>query len=318
MWDFPLFPEQASTTAWRVDMVFFYALGLIVFFTTMLCILILTLAIRYRAGSKVVRKPPITHSAKLESIWIILPLILVMILFGLATNVYFEMFSAPGDAATVDVVGKQWMWYLQHPEGKREINELHIPIGRPVKLRMTSQDVIHSFYVPDFRVKQDVLPGRSTELWFQPTKLGRHHLFCAEYCGTKHSGMVGWVVVMEPAEYEDWLRTGPSQPSIEVVGQALFERYSCSGCHGTSSTFRAPKLDGVFGSQVPIMDADGKGTHFVTAEDRYIRDSILLPKSEIVAGYDPIMPSFQGVIPEEDLIQLMAYLRSIGRKEAAR
>jgi cytochrome c oxidase subunit 2 len=318
MTDFPLFPDQASTTAARVDAVFFYALTLIVFFTVMLAILILTLAIRYRSGSRAPRKPPVTHSALLESIWIIVPLILLMILFGLSAHVYFEMFNPPPNAAKIDVVAKQWMWYLQHPEGRREINELHVPIGRPVKLSMTSQDVIHSFYVPNFRVKQDVLPGRTTQLWFEPTKLGRHHLFCAEYCGTEHSGMIGWVVVMEPAEYEAWLRAGPSQQSFESIGKVLFEKHTCNGCHGPNSEFRAPKLEGVYGNQIPIMNEDGKGAHFVTADDRYIRDSILLPKSEIVAGYEPIMPSFKDVIPEEDLIPIMAYIKSLGRREAER
>jgi cytochrome c oxidase subunit II len=318
MTDFPLFPDQASTTAARVDAVFFYALALIVFFTVMLAILILTLAIRYRSGSKTPRKPPVTHSALLESIWIIVPLILLLILFGLSANVYFEMFNPPANASTIDVVAKQWMWYLQHPEGRREINELHVPIGRPVKLSMTSQDVIHSFYVPNFRVKQDVLPGRTTQLWFEPTKLGRHHLFCAEYCGTEHSGMIGWVVVMEPAEYEEWLRAGPSQQSFEAIGKVLFEKYTCNGCHGPNSEFRAPKLDSVYGNQIPIMNEDGKGAHFVAADDRYIRDSIYLPKSEIVAGYEPIMPSFKDVIPEEDLIPIMAYIKSLGRREAGR
>jgi cytochrome c oxidase subunit 2 len=318
MTDLPLFPDQASTTASRVDMVFFYALALIVFFTVMLCILILTLAVRYRAGSKIVRKPPITHNFLLESIWIIVPLIMLMILFGISTNVYYELYTPPANASKIDVVAKQWMWYLQHPEGRREINELHVPIGRPVKLSMTSQDVIHSFFVPNFRIKQDVLPGRQTELWFEPTKLGRHHLFCAEYCGTKHSGMIGWVVVMEPAEYEAWLRAGPSQQSLEKIGEVLFEKYSCSGCHGANSQFRAPKLEGVYGNPVPIMNEDNKGTHFVTADDRYVRDSILLPKSEIVAGYEPIMPSFKDVIPEEDMVPIMAYIKSLGDRELPR
>ena len=320
MWDFPLFPEQASTTAPRVDAVFFYACGLLVFFTTMLCFLILFLAIRYRSGEKFVRKAPILHSTLLESIWIVVPLILTMILFGLGANVYFEIYSpAGGRLHRVDVVGKQWMWYLQHPEGRKEINELHVPIGRPVKLSMTSQDVIHSFYVPAFRVKRDVLAsagrpssGSSRRSWAATTSSA------LEYCGTKHSAMGGWVVVMEPSEYQEWLKGGSAQPSIEVTGRTLFEKYHCSGCHGAYSEFQAPKLEGVYGGQVPILNADGQGAHFVTADDRYIRDSILLPKSEVVAGFKPIMPSFQGQIPEEDLIQLMAYIRSIGRKEAGR
>jgi cytochrome c oxidase subunit 2 len=192
---------------------------------------------------------------------------------------------------------------------------------------MTSQDVIHSFYIPAFRMKQDVVPGRLTSEWFEPTKVGRYHLFCAEYCGTEHSKMGGWAVVMEPADYEAWLKGGAfgsgggssdAAPSMASTGALLFEKYHCTGCHGANSRFHAPKLDGVFGGQVPILAANGKDVELIRADDRYIRDSILLPKSQVVAGYDPVMPSFKDVIKEEELLQIMEYIKSIGRKEVAR
>jgi cytochrome c oxidase subunit II len=219
------------------------------------------------------------------------------------------------------------MWKVQHPQGRSEINEIHLPLGRPVRLIMTSQDVIHSFYIPAFRMKQDVLPGRLTSEWFQPNKVGRYHLFCAEYCGTEHSKMGGWAVVMEPSAFEKWLKGAPdgsgggssdAGPSMATTGARLFEKYHCTGCHGANSEFRAPKLDGVYGGQVPIMALNGKDVEFVTADDRYIRDSILLPKSQVVAGFDPVMPPYKDVLKEEELLQIMEYIKSIGRKEGVR
>jgi cytochrome c oxidase subunit 2 len=318
MWNFPLFPDQASSVAGRVDALYFFVLGIVVFFTTLICVLILSLAIKYRRGSRADRSNPVVQNLTIESLWIGIPLVIVLGIFSWSTHVYFELYDPPGDAVQLDVIGKQWMWKLQHPEGMREINELHVPIGRAVKLRMTSQDVIHSFFIPAFRIKQDVLPGRDTSLWFRPTRVGRYHLFCAEYCGTNHSRMIGWVDVMEPADYERWLssRSNVNAP-MAAEGERLFVRYHCGGCHGATSRFNAPKLEGVYGGKVPIMK-DNKEVVFVDADDRYIRDSVLLPKSEVVAGYEPIMPSFKDVIPEEDLLKILAYIRSIGRGSAAR
>jgi cytochrome c oxidase subunit 2 len=216
----------------------------------------------------------------------------------------------------VYVVAKQWMWHTQHAEGRAEINELHVPVGRAIKLIMTSQDVIHSFYVPAFRVKQDVLPGRFTSMWFQPARAGRYHLFCAEYCGTNHSTMGGWVTVMEPIEFEQWLAQAGTGPSMAEEGERLFVQYHCAGCHRGSQIVHAPRLEGVFGRPVPIQQ--GRDIRFVPADDRYIRDSILRPKSEVVAGYEPVMPSFEGQIGEPDLLKILAYIKSIGAKEATR
>jgi cytochrome c oxidase subunit 2 len=314
MWNFPLFPEQASSNAERVDSLFLFELGIVLFFTTLICVLILFFAARYRRGSRVDRSHPPLSSRRLEAVWIGVPLILALVMYAWATVLFFDLYEPPGDAFQISVVGKQWMWYLQHPEGRAEINELHVPIGQPVKLTMTSQDVIHSFFVPAFRIKQDVLPGRYTALWFRPTKVGRHHLFCAEYCGTNHSLMTGWVYVMEQADYERWLSEKGSGPSMAEEGEQLFVRHHCAGCHQGSQIVHAPRLEGVYGHPVPILE--GKDVRFVVADDRYIRDSILMPKSEVVAGYEPVMPSFKGQISEQDLLKIIAYIKSIGTKEA--
>ncbi len=320
MWDFPLFPERGSTLAGRVDAVFFVLMAISVFFTAAIGFLVTFLAIRYRKGSQADRSHAFSTNLKLEAAWIGVPLVIVLGIFAIGTQVFFEMYNAPKDATPIYVIGKQWMWKVQHPQGRSEINEIHLPVGRPVRLIMTSQDVIHSFYIPAFRMKQDVLPGRLTSEWFEPSKPGRYHLFCAEYCGTDHSRMGGWAVVMEPADYERWLKSGndgasDAGPSMASTGARLFEKYHCTGCHGERSEFRAPKLAGVYGGQVPILAANSKDVNFVTADDRYIRDSILLPKSQVVAGFDPVMPSYKDVLKEEELLQIMEYIKSIGRKE---
>ncbi len=325
MWDFPLAPDRASSYAGRVDFVFFVLMAITVFFTALIGFLVLFLAIRYRKGSPADRSHAFSTNLKLEAAWIGIPLVIVLGIFAIGTQVFFEMFNPPKDATPIYVIGKQWMWKVQHPQGRSEINELHLPLGRPVRLIMTSQDVLHSFFVPAFRMKQDVLPGRLTSEWFEPTQVGRFHLFCAEYCGTDHSRMGGWVEVMEPAAFERWLKNGNADgsgtgasdagPSMASSGERLFTKYHCTGCHGANSEFRAPKLAGVYGGQVPIIDPGGKDAHFVTADDRYIRDSILLPKSQVVAGFDPVMPSYKDVLKEEELLQIMEYIKSIGRKE---
>jgi cytochrome c oxidase subunit 2 len=210
----------------------------------------------------------------------------------------------------VFVVAKQWMWRLQHPDGRREINELHVARGRAVKLIMTSEDVIHSFFVPAFRVKQDVLPGRYTTLWFTATKDGEFHLFCAEYCGTDHARMGGRIVVLEPAEYARWLNAATPARSMAERGAQLFRQLGCSGCHAAAATVAAPKLEGLYGKPVPL---EGGGT--VIADERYLRDSILLPRKEVVAGYAPIMPSFAGAVSEDQLLDLIAYIKSLANQE---
>lgn len=313
MWSFPLFPDQASTHAGEVDSLMLFELLIIFGFTALICGLVVTFMIRYRKGTRVSRAKPPTTSVTIEALWIGIPLAISLVMFTWATIVYYRQFDPPGDAYVVDVVGKQWMFYLQHPEGKREINDLHIPVGRPVRLRMIAQDVIHSMYLPAFRIKQDLIPGRYTTLWFTPTKVGEYHLFCAEYCGTNHSRMRGKVFVMEPSEYERWLEVGRNGLSLAREGEALFQQKHCGGCHGGQGAVRAPLLAGVYGGQVPILNPGETQAHFVTADDRYMRDSILLPKSQIVAGYEPLMPSYQGELTEEEILKILAYLKSIGQ-----
>jgi cytochrome c oxidase subunit 2 len=233
-----------------------------------------------------------------------------MVMFGWGAVLYVRNAQAPAGTFEIYVVGKQWMWKLQHPEGNREINELHVPIGVPIRLIMTSEDVIHSFYVPAFRIKQDVLPGRYTTMWFQPTRPGKYHLFCAEYCGNQHAGMGGWVYVMEPAEYEKWLTGGSSGESMAASGQALFERLGCNTCHRPEGSGRGPSLVGLLGRQVPLMDG-----RTVVADEGYVRESILNPRAKILLGFQPLMPTFQGQVSEEQLLQLLAYIKSLKQTE---
>jgi cytochrome c oxidase subunit II len=310
MWDFPLLPEQASSLARQVDELYLFELGIAGFFTALICLMIVSFAVVYRRRSQVNRSNPPVANRLMEVIWIVVPLLLGLVMFAWGARLFFKEYQPPGDALDIAVVGKQWMWHLQHPEGRSEINELHVPVGRPIKLTLISHDVIHSFYVPAFRVKQDVLPGRYTTMWFEPSKVGRYHLFCAEYCGTNHSTMRGSVTVMEPADFQSWLSTGGVGPSMAEEGERLFVQHHCAGCHRGSQTVHAPKLEGVFGRPVPIQE--GREARFVTADAAYIRDSILLPKAQVVAGYEPVMPSYKDLISEQDLMKIIAYIKSIG------
>jgi len=301
---FPLFPEQASTFAARVDALYYFLLGVSGFFVLLIFALIFAFAIKYRRRREGEPTPPILGSLPLEVVWIVVPFMLVMIIFAWGASLYFTAFSPPANAVEIYVIGKQWMWKVQHPEGRREINELHVPVGYPVKLTITSQDVIHSFFIPAFRIKMDAVPGRYTSIWFEASQTGTFHLFCAEYCGTAHAGMGGQVVVMKAAEYEQWLRTGAPEESLVAAGGRLFQQLGCSGCHSQNSIARAPLLNGVYGKPVPLQSGQ-----VVVADERYIRDSILLPQKDVVAGYAPVMPPFQGRISEEELLQIIAYIR---------
>ncbi len=306
---FHLFPPQASTTAQQVDALFFALTGVTLFFCAVVFLPILFFAIKYRRGSKADRSNAWSGSLLLESGWTLFPLVLGIALFTWGALIYFRMERLPPNALQVQVVARQWMWKLQHAEGKREINELHVPVGRTVALTMTSQDVIHSFYIPAFRVKQDVVPGKYTGEWFKATKPGEYHLFCAEYCGTSHSGMIGRVVVMEPVNYEKWLNTGESTEAVAIAGARLFRERGCSGCHSANSQFHVPLLEGIY--RKPVALADGT---IVQADDQYLRDSILLPGKQISAGYENIMPSYAGQLSEEEIMQLVAYLKALGNK----
>lgn len=308
MWsNVPLFPEQASTFAGRVDLLYTFLIGVSIVFSGLIFLLLLIFAVKYRRRSEDEQPLPILGSLRLEVLWTVIPLVLAMVIFAWGARLYFMTAIAPDDAMEIYVVGLQWMWMFQHQEGQREINELHVPAGRPVKLIMTSQDVIHSFYVPAFRVKMDVVPGRYTTTWFEASKTGSFHLFCAEYCGTAHAGMGGRIVVMKPTEFENWLSGGASTEPLTAAGERLFQQLGCSGCHGVNATDRAPSLEGLYGKAVPLQSGET-----IIADESYIRASILLPQKQVVAGYTPIMPPYQGQISEEGLLQLIAYIKSLG------
>jgi cytochrome c oxidase subunit 2 len=306
---FPLFPDQASTTAGQVDALYFFLTGLSLFFMAIIFLPMLCFLFKYRRGKQADRGPSRIPTMKLEVTWTVIPLLLSMGLFAWGARVYFDMEVPPADAIEINVVGKQWMWKLQHQEGNREINALHIPIGRTVKLTLASEDVIHSFFIPAFRIKQDVVPGRFTTEWFKPTKAGDYHLFCAELCGAEHSRMIGTVSVMEPARYQQWLNQGSVGDTLAQSGGRLYRELGCSGCHAGNATVRAPRLEGLYGKLVPLQSGQ-----MVRADDKYLRDSILLPASQVTAGYDPLMPTYQGHITEEALLKLIAYIKSLANK----
>ncbi len=309
MGKFQLFPVQASTLAPEVDHLLYFLLAVTVFFTLLIFGAIFFFAIRYRRRSEQ-ELPHVQHTGyTLEILWSVIPFGLTMVMFTWGASIFFTASRPPNNAIQIYAVGKQWMWKLEHLEGQREINELHIPVGTPVRLTMTSEDVIHSFFVPAFRTKQDVLPGRYSTTWFTPTKAGKYHLFCAEYCGTNHSGMIGWVYVMEPKDYQNWLSGGASEGSMSENGKKLFEQLACSNCHKEDNSGRGPSLVGVFGKTVQLA---GGGT--VKADENYLRESILQPQAKVVSGFEPVMPTFQGLVTEEQLAQLVEYVKSLGPK----
>ena len=267
---FPLFPEQASTMAPRVDQLYFFLLGVSVFFATLILILIIAFAVKYRRRSDDEQPRPISGNLGLEILWTVVPLSLTLVMFVWGARLFFITFYPPTDALEINVVAKQWMWKVQHAEGRSEIDELHIPTGRPIKLIMTSQDVIHDFFVPAFRVKNDVLPGRYTTLWFEATKPGAYRLFCSQYCGTQHSGMIGHIIALEPAEFQTWLSGGAAAVSMATAGENLFQKLGCVSCHAANDSGRGPSLAGLLGKTVRLQSGAT-----VTADENYIRESIL-------------------------------------------
>jgi cytochrome c oxidase subunit 2 len=302
--NFPLWPEQASTMASRVDALYIFLLIVTGMMTLLIFICLVYFAARFRSRPGV-RAEQIEGSTALEVTWSTIPFLIFMVIFAWGAVVYFKERTPPSDSTEVYVVAKQWMWKLEHAEGQREINELHVPVGRDVRMIMTSQDVIHSFFIPAFRIKQDVLPGRYTVAWFRATKPGTYHLFCAEYCGTQHSGMVGSIVVLEPAQYETWMNGGSTGP-LSATGEKIFAELGCSTCHGSDTQGRGPNLHGVFGK--PVQLEDGRT---VTADENYLRECILDPGTKRVKGFQPIMPTFQGLVSEEQVNALVAYIKSI-------
>ncbi len=303
----PFIPESASTMSWKVDALYFYLSGVTVFFTLLISIILVFFVIRYRRRTPYEIPRPIAGSHKLETLWTVIPFVIAMTMFAWGARVYFEQYSPPENAIEIYVVGKQWMWKVQHSTGQREINELHIPVGRKVKLIMTSEDVIHDFFVPAFRMKADVVPGIYTSEWFEATKPGTYHLFCAEYCGMNHSGMIGSVIVMEPREFDNWLSGNAGNQTPAVAGQQLYQSLGCVSCHGANGEGgRGPTLAGLFGRQTLLSTGQT-----VRADEAYIRESIINPQAKLVAGFGPIMPTFQGQVSEDQLVQLLAFIKSL-------
>lgn len=313
----PTLLAGASTVSGSIDALFWAITAVTVFFTLGVGVAIVVLVAKYRRGNKADRSRPPQYSVPIELAWTIIPLGIAMGIFVWSASLYFQQTRVPPGAMEIQVVGKQWMWKMQHPTGRWENNELHIPAGRPIVLNMTSEDVVHAFFVPAFRLKQDVYPGQFSKMWFNATKPGAYHLFCAEFCGTAHSTMVGTVYVMEPADYDRWLSDGKVNETVAAEGERLFRMHGCSGCHGQNSSVRAPLLEGIYGRMVPVqvqkpgVPLDQIQATTVPADLRYLHDAIVLPEQEIAAGYKPIMPTYKNRLTEEEVLKLVAYIRSL-------
>jgi len=303
---FQLIPEEASNFAWRVDALIIYETLITIFFTILIFVLIVYFGLKYRARAGT-KATPIHAPMVLELLWSGIPLVLLLAMFAWGTEVFVSASRPPAGAMEIYVIGKQWMWKIQHPEGRREINELHVPVGRPIKLVLASQDVIHDFGLPAFRVKRDVIPGQYSDEWFIPTRVGEYHLFCDQYCGAQHAEMVGKVVVMEEKDYQRWLAGYNADEPMRTAGERLFTTMNCNSCHGSW----APTMAGLYLSQVKL--ADGRT---VTADDDYLRQHILDPGSLTVDGYQAnstvLMPTFRGTLNEDQIDQLIEYIKSLG------
>ena len=304
--NFPFFPQQASEQAVTIDALYFFLVAVSAFFAALIAILVVFFAFKFRRKHDKEIGEAIHGSLALELLWTFIPLGICMVMFVWGAQVFFHMTRPPKGAMEIHIVGKQWMWKALHVNGAREINELHVPVGRPVKLIMASEDVIHSFFIPDFRVKADVVPGRYNTMWFTASKAGKYHIYCTQYCGTKHSNMIGWVTAMEPAEYQVWLSGGAGGGTMAEIGAKLFADLTCNTCHLDTGQGRGPALKGLYGKQVLLTTGQT-----VTMDDAYIRESILNPQAKLVAGFPPLMPTFQGLITEEQLLQLTAYIKSL-------
>jgi cytochrome c oxidase subunit 2 len=269
-------------------------------------------AFRYRRKHPEEIGAHIEGSLPLELLWSIIPTIISMVMFAWGAKLFYEIRRPPAEAMQIYAVGKQWMWKFQHTGGQREINELHVPVGRPIKVLVTSEDVLHDLYFPSFRTKIDAIPGRYQPLWFEATKPGRYHIFCAEYCGTKHSGMIGTVIVMEPQQYQDWLAGGSSEGTMAERGAKLFNDLACNTCHLDSGQGRGPSLKDIVGTTVELA-----GGQTAIVDEAYLRESILNSQAKIVKGFAPLMPTFQGLVSEEGLAALIEHIKSLSPPAAA-
>ena len=304
--DIPLFPPTASAQAGDIDALYWFLTAVSAVMTILIFFCIILFAWKYRRRTNA-HATQIEGSTKLELTWSIAPFLVMLVMFWWGADLYFRAQQPPKDAMEIFVTGKQWMWKIQYPNGGREIDELHVPVGQPVKLTMSSEDVIHSFSIPAFRVRHDVVPGHYDSLWFTPTKPGRYHLFCTEYCGNQHAGMIGWVDVMDERAYANWVSGGGTQGTLAEQGEQLFQQFGCATCHLLDQQGRCPVLRGLYNK--PVQLSDGRT---VTADDAYLRESILDPNAKIVQGFEPnVMPNFKGQIAEENVIQLIAYIKSL-------
>lgn len=315
--NYPMSPPQASNFAIESDGIFYILVGLTVVFTLIVGALVFFFAIRYRQGTKVDRSRPVHEHLPLELSWSVLPLILGLVVFFLGARLFVRMRTPPANATEIYIIGKQWMWHAEHANGIRENNMLHVPVGKPVKLTMISQDVLHAFYIPAFRIQYHVVPGRYTMQWFTATQPGEYHLFCGMYCGTQHSEMVGTVIAMEPHAYAEWEAHGGNTVApmtMEQAGAKAFAARGCgsASCHGSSDTEGAPTLYGIAGKVRRMQDGSTP-----TADDAYLRESILNPYNRITAGYIQTMPIYANTISEEEVLEMIAYIKSLGGPAAA-
>ena len=308
---FSLTPEQASTLAPEVDQLYWFIVAVTAFFGILVTVLVIYFAVKYRTDDPMAIGARITGSIPLELAWSLIPFLVSIVIFAWAAEVFFDLHRPPDQTLEIYATGKRWMWKFQHLDGKNEINELHVPLGRAVKVTFTSEDVLHSLYFPSFRVKADAIPGRYSSVWFNATKVGQYHLFCAEYCGTNHSGMIGTVTVMEPSAYQGWL-SGATEGPLSVRGERLFTELACNTCHLTDGTGRGPSLANKFGATEQLTDGSA-----VTVDDAYIRESILTPQAKLVAGYQPLMPTFQGLVNEENVMALIEYVKTLQSSQGA-
>ena len=301
-----IIPAQASTIAPQVDQLYWFIIGVTAFFGILTSILVVYFAVKYRTSDPLAVGAPITGSIPLELAWSIIPFLISVVIFVWASQVFFNIYRPPDQTLNIYATGKRWMWKFQHLDGKAEINELHVPVGRPVKVTFTSEDVLHSLYFPAFRTKADAIPGRYSSVWFDATKVGDYHIFCAEYCGTRHSGMIGTVHVMEPVDYQAWLSGGGGGGTLASRGERLFSELACNTCHITDGSGRGPSLHNKFGMQEQLANGS-----VVNIDETYVRESILTPQRKVVAGYQPVMPTFQGLVNEENVMALIEYVKSL-------
>lgn len=309
-------PVQASTSAEKVDQVFLLLVAVTGALFLLISVLLVWFGVKYH-GSRAADREPRRQSIRLEAVLVGVPTVLGLGIFAFAALAYVDVQTAPPGTLEVYGIGRQWMWKFQHPSGRREINSLHVPVGHPVRVTLISQDVIHCFSVPAFRIKQDVLPARYTQVWFEATKPGTYELFCDQYCGAEHALMIGKVTVMEEAAFQRWLGQGPvaspadaslARPPLREAGEGTFFRLGCNACHVPNDDSRAPRLEGLFGGEVKLRNGDR-----LIADAQYVRTAILRPNAHIVAGYasPSLMPTYKDQVTESEILELVEYVKSL-------